>query len=92
MVVAEMDVDGKQHLVKLSRYTITRSSGRARRARRRFQRRKQDQRDRAEPDEYELYDLTLDPLEPHNLAHPEEADDRSRALLATHGSRSSPSS
>ena len=32
------------------------------------------------PDEYELYDLTLDPLEQHNLAHPSNADDRSRKL------------
>ena len=32
------------------------------------------------PDEYELYDLTRDPLEEHNLAHPRNADDRSRKL------------
>jgi hypothetical protein len=36
-----------------------------------------------EPDEYELYDLTLDPIEEHNLAHPSNADDRSRALQHT---------
>ena len=34
------------------------------------------------PDEYELYDLTVDPLEQHNLAHPSNADDRSRTLQA----------
>ena len=33
-----------------------------------------------EPDEYELYDLTLDPTEEHNLAHPSHADDGSGAL------------
>ena len=36
-----------------------------------------------EPDEYELYDLTLDPIEERNLAHPSHADDRSRALQQT---------
>ena len=36
-----------------------------------------------EPDEYELYDLTLDPIEERNLAHPSHADDRSRALQST---------
>ena len=33
-----------------------------------------------EPDEYELYDLTADPLEQHNLAHPTHATDASRRL------------
>jgi arylsulfatase A-like enzyme len=33
-----------------------------------------------EPEEYELYDLTLDPIEERNLAHPSFADDRSRVL------------
>jgi hypothetical protein len=36
-----------------------------------------------EPDEYELYDLTNDPIEARNLAHPSNADDRSRALQQT---------
>ena len=36
-----------------------------------------------EPDEYELYDLTLDPIEERNLAHPSHADDRTRALQST---------
>ena len=36
-----------------------------------------------EPEEYELYDLTLDPIEEHNLAHPSHADDGSRALQRT---------
>jgi sulfatase-like protein len=33
-----------------------------------------------EPDEFELYDLTLDPYEERNLAHPDFADGASRAL------------
>ena len=33
-----------------------------------------------EPDEYELYDLTVDPHEERNLAHPMHADDASRSL------------
>ena len=32
-------------------------------------------------DEYELYDLTVDPTEIRNLAHPEHSDEGSRALL-----------
>jgi hypothetical protein len=35
-----------------------------------------------EPDEFELYDLTLDPYEERNLAHPGSADEGSRALQA----------
>jgi hypothetical protein len=35
-----------------------------------------------EPDEYELYDLTVDPYEERNLAHPSHADERSRELEA----------
>ena len=33
------------------------------------------------PEEYELYDLTRDPLEEHNLAHARNADDHSRNLF-----------
>lgn len=36
-----------------------------------------------EPDEYELYDLTLDPIEERNLAHSSHADDHARALQST---------
>ncbi len=32
-------------------------------------------------DEYELYDLTLDPTETRNLAHPKYADERASVLL-----------
>jgi hypothetical protein len=34
------------------------------------------------PDEFEPYDLTRDPTETRNLAHPELADEGSRALPA----------
>ena len=81
-VVAQVDIDGERHLVKLSRYHDNQQfwtvPG------------KQDERllrrksiatviDPA-ADEYELYDLTLDPFEQRNLAHPSVADDRSRKL------------
>ena len=56
---------------------------RARRARRRLHGRKADTVTEPEPDEYELYDLTLDPIEERNLAHPTHADDSSRALQKT---------
>ena len=45
--------------------------------------RKTDTVTEPEPDEYELYDLTLDPFEERNLAHPSHADERSRALQQT---------
>ncbi|GIP38382.1 sulfatase [Paenibacillus sp. J31TS4] len=34
------------------------------------------------PEEYELYNLTADPLETHNLAHPALATERSRSMQA----------
>jgi arylsulfatase A-like enzyme len=80
-VIAEVDVDGEQHLVKFSRYhddaqfwTVPSERDE------RLDGRHTDTVTEPEPDEYELYDLTLDPIEEHNLAHPSHADYRSRAL------------
>ena len=81
-VIAKVDVDGEEHLVKLSRYYDNSAVlDRARRARRTAHRRKKIVTvTEPEPDEYELYDLTLDPLEQRNLAHPSYATDVSRRL------------
>ena len=83
-VVAEVENDGTQHLVKLTRFhdnpqfwTIPGERDE------RLMRRKKilTVTDRTS-DEYELYDLTLDPLEQRNLAHPANADERSRELFS----------
>ena len=83
-VIAEVDVGGDRHLVKFSRYHDNQQFWTAPGAR--------DERLRGpktitvtdpEPDEYELYDLTIDPFEERNLAHPADADERSRALEQT---------
>ena len=83
-VIAEVDVGGEQHLVKFSRYhdngqfwTVPGERDE------RLRGRKTITVTAPEPDEYELYDLTLDPLEERNLAHSTYADDRSRALQQT---------
>lgn len=78
-VVARTDVEGETHLVKLSRYHDNRQfwtvpGERDERLRRG---KKIVTATKAEPDEYELYDLTVDPLEQHNLAR---ACDRARQL------------
>jgi arylsulfatase A-like enzyme len=83
-VVAEVEVDGDPHLVKLSRYHDNQQfwtvpGERDERLRRR---RRTEIVTEPEPDEYELYDLTLDPYEERNLAHPSYADAGSRALRA----------
>ena len=82
-VIAEVDFYGEPHLVKFSRYHDNQQFWTA-----------PDERDERihhsktytvtepEPDEYELYDLTIDPYEERNLAHPSHADDRSRSLEA----------
>lgn len=84
MVVAEVDVEGKKHVVKLARYhdnpqfwTVP-----GVRDERLMRRKKVNTVSERSPDEYELYDLTLDPTEARNLAHPKHADEHSGALLA----------
>ncbi|MBT9611935.1 MAG: sulfatase-like hydrolase/transferase [Burkholderiales bacterium] len=84
MVVAEIDVGGEKHLIKLTRYhdnpqywTVP-----GERDERLMRWKKINKVSERTPDEYELYDLTADPIEQRNLAHPSNADDRSRALLA----------
>lgn len=83
-VIAEVGVDGEQHLVKFSRYhdnsqfwTVPGELDE------RLEGRKTRKVTEPEPDEFELYDLTLDPLEERNLAHPNFADDRTRQLQET---------
>ena len=80
-VIAEVDIDGEPHLVKFSRYHDNQQYWTlpAERDERLHGRSTITVTD-PEPDEYELYDLTLDPHEERNLAHPTHADDRSRAL------------
>ena len=82
--IAEVEVDGEPHLVKFSRYydnpqfwTVPGERDE------RLHGRKTITVTEPEPDEYELYDLTLDPTEERNLAHPSHADDASRALQQT---------
>jgi len=81
-VVAKVDVDGEQHLVKLSRYHDNQQfwTVPGERDERLHRGKKIVTVTEPAPDEYELYDLTLDPLEQHNLAHPRNADGRSRKL------------
>jgi hypothetical protein len=81
-VIAEVAVAGEQHLVKLSRYHDDMS----------FWTVPGERDDRLQDggklvshtqpadDEFELYDLTLDPYEERNLAHPTHASDETRAL------------
>src|SRR5262249_53249277 len=83
-VIAEVDVDGEQHLVKFSRYFDNRQFWTVPGERdERLQRRKTVTVTEPEVDEYELYDLTVDPLEERNLVHPSHADAGSRALQET---------
>src|SRR3954465_7218866 len=83
-VIAEVDVDGEQHLVKFSRYYDNAQFWTAPAERdERLHGRHTDTVTEPEPDEYELYDVTLDPIEERNLAHPSHADDRARALQNT---------
>jgi arylsulfatase A-like enzyme len=83
-VIAEVDVNGQQHLLKFSRYYDNQQFWTVPGERdERLQRRKTVTVTEPEPDEFELYDLTVDPYEERNLAHPTYADDRSQALQQT---------
>ena len=69
--VAEVDVDGATHLVKFSRYHDNQQFWTVPGERdERLRGRKTITVTEPEPDDYELYDLTLDPFEERNLAHP----------------------
>ena len=82
-VIAEVDVDGERHLVKFSRYHDNQQFWTVPGERdERLQGRQTVTVTEPEPDEYELYNLTLDPYEQHNLAHPSYADDSTRRLQA----------
>ena len=82
-VIAEVDVDGEQHLVKFTRYHDNQQFWTVPGERdERIHKSKTFTVTEPEPDEYELYDLTVDPYEERNLAHPTHADDRSRSLQA----------
>ena len=83
-VIAEVDVDGAPHLVKFSRYHDNQQFWTVPGERdERLQGRKTATVTEPEPDDHELYDLTLDPLEERNLAHPAHATDESRRLQET---------
>jgi arylsulfatase A-like enzyme len=83
-VIAEVDVDGAPHLVKFSRYHDNQQFWTVPAERDvRLHGRKTVTVTEPERDEYELYDLTLDPLEERNLAHPSNATEESRRLQET---------
>ncbi len=83
-VIAEVDIDGERHLIKLSRYYDNEQFWTVPNERdERVRGRHTDTVTEPEPDEFELYDLTLDPFEERNLAHPSHAHNRSRALQQT---------
>jgi hypothetical protein len=77
--IAEVDVDGDTHLVKFSRYHDNQQFWTVPVERdERLRGRKTITVTEREPDEHELYDLTVDPFEERNLAHPSHADDDSQ--------------
>jgi len=83
-VIAEVYVDGEEHLVKFSPYYDNAQFWTAPGQRdERLRGRSTETVTEPEPDEYELYDLTLDPFEERNLAHPSHAEDSTRALQST---------
>ena len=79
-IVVDADVDGASHRIKFTRYhdnqqfwTVPGVGDE------RLKRKETIVATEPSPDEFELYDLTLDPTEQRNLAHPSHADDRSTA-------------
>lgn len=79
-VIAEIDVDGEPHLIKFSRYHDNQQFWTVPGERdERLRGRHTDTVTEPEPHEYELYDLTNDPIEARNLAHPSNADELPRA-------------
>ena len=83
-VIAEVDVGGEAHLVKFSRYHDNQQFWTVPGERdERLRGRHTDVVTEPAADEYELYDLTDDPIEERNLAHPSNTDDRSRSLQQT---------
>jgi arylsulfatase A-like enzyme len=83
-VIAHVDVDGEPHLVKFSRYHDNQQFWTVPGERdERLRGRRTVTVTEPEADEFELYDLTADPFEERNLAHPRYADERSRALQRT---------
>jgi len=83
-VIAEVPVGGAQHLIKFSRYYDNPQFWTAPGERdERLHGRHTRTVTQPEPDEYELYDLTHEPLEQHNLARPANADEQTRALRQT---------
>jgi arylsulfatase A-like enzyme len=80
-VIAEVDIDGERHVVKLTRYHDNQQFWTIPGERdERIKGRETITVNDPAPDEYELYDLTIDPIEARNLAHPTNADEHSRAL------------
>jgi hypothetical protein len=83
-VIAEVEVEVERHLAKFCRYHDNRQFWTVPGERdERLRGRTTITVTEPESDEHELYDLTPDALEERNLAHPTNADDRSRALQQT---------